>query len=214
LGEARPLDLGVLSPGARATLELLGVFTLELGFYLGGGTAIALYLSHRRSVDLDWFRAQPFDAAAVGRGLLALGATVDQVTIAEGTLHAQVGGTAVSFLEYRYPNLVDPQRVRSPEFLLASLDDLACMKLGALLQRGERKDYFDLYALLDRGYTLEGLAFLFERKFGFEATSSLARAVVYFDDAEASPDPVALWPGLTWQRVKDGLRAAMRAFAG
>ena len=83
-----------------------------------------------------------------------------------------------------------------------------------VIVRGERKDYFDLFALTERGYSLERIVMLFEKKFGFDAASSLVRAAAYFDDAEDTPDPVALWPDLSWQRVQDGLRDAVRQFAG
>jgi hypothetical protein len=203
-----------LAGGTRAALDLVAALTRDHGFYLAGGTAIGLYLGHRRSVDLDWFRAEPFDPTALLNELRSLGATVEQVVAAEGTLHVRVDETVVSFLQFSYPLLEEPSMIEEGGFLLAGLDDLACMKLAALLQRAERKDYFDLYAFLQRGYTLRELATSFERKFGFEATSSLARAAVYFDDAEGTPDPVALWPDLTWGRVKDGLREAVRELAG
>ena len=138
---------------------------------------------------------------------------MDQVAAAEGTLHLRVDDTAVSFLQYAYPMLEPPALAEDAGFLLAGLGDLACMKLSALLQRAERKDYFDLYAFVESGFSLRRLADLFERKYGFEATGSIARAAVYFDDAEGTPDPVALWPDLSWTRVKEGLRAAVRELA-
>jgi hypothetical protein len=195
-------------------LERVAEITRGRGFYLAGGTAIALRLGHRRSLDLDWFRAEAFDPAALLETLRERAAGVEEVALAEGTLHARIAGTATSFLQYRYPLLEPLDSVDRGQFFLASLDDLACMKVAAMLQRGERKDYFDLFALLERGQSLGAIAVLFERKFGFEATSSLVRAAAYFDDAEGTPDPVVLWPDLSWQRVQDGLRDAVRRFAG
>lgn len=208
------LHLDVLSAGARATLERVAEVTRSHGFYLAGGTAIALRLGHRRSLDLDWFRADTFDPTTLLEALRALDATVEEVALAKGTLHARIAGTATSFLQFRYPLLAPLDSATQDRFLLARLDDLACMKVAAMLQRGERKDYFDLFALLEHGYSLDEIVVLFERKFGFDAASSVVRAAVYFDDAEGTPDPVALWPGLSWQRVQDGLREAVRRFAG
>jgi hypothetical protein len=212
-GYPHRVDLEVLAPAARAALGRLARFTSEHGFYLGGGTAIALWLGHRRSVDLDWFRDEAFDASSLLRELREAGTRLEMVAVAEGTLHGLIEEVAVSFLAYRYPALTERLAVGEPAFRIASLDDLACMKLAALLQRGEKKDYFDLFALLDRGETLQRLFGLFERKYGFDPTGSLLRAAIYFDDAEGTPDPVSLWPGLTWDRVKEGLRDAVRRFA-
>ena len=76
-----------LSPGTRSALELVAPLARRRGFYLVGGTAIALHLGHRRSVDLDWFRAEAFDPTALHAQLRSLRAGVDQVAAGPGVLY-------------------------------------------------------------------------------------------------------------------------------
>jgi hypothetical protein len=117
-------------------------------FYLGGGTALAIHLGHRRSVDFDWFTQEHItDPLRLAQDLNDQGIVFVTRSIERGTLHGSVSGVQVSFLEYRYP-LLQPL-VAWPMFgcTLASPEDLACMKLSALAQRGAKKDFIDIYAL-------------------------------------------------------------------
>jgi hypothetical protein len=124
--------LEVLSTVQKKVLRQLGPIMTQRGFHLVGGTALAIYFGRRHSVDLDWFTgehiAEPLRFAQELRG-----ASVSFVTaqIGRGTLHGSVSGVRVSFLEYRYPLLKVSVAWQEFGCLLASLDDLACMKLSA-----------------------------------------------------------------------------------
>jgi hypothetical protein len=120
-------------PGPQQrTLRTAGPFATQAGFYLAGGTAIAIQIGHRRSVDLDWFTPgaipDPMRLAADIRDSVGEFTVTDT---AEGTLHGQADGVKFSFLEYRYAALVEP--VDWPEYgcRLAGLEDLTYMKLSA-----------------------------------------------------------------------------------
>lgn len=168
-------------------------------FYLAGGTGLALQLGHRMSVDLDLFTAQHFDPRAVRDALRhAGGFRVDQ--IAEGTLHAEVGGVQLTFLRYDYPLLFASSRFK--ELTVASARDIACMKLEALSSRGSRRDFVDLYFVLQR-IQLRELLEWFERKYASAAPNQvhLAKAMTYFADAELEPMPRMLRP-VDWKQIR------------
>lgn len=118
------------------------------GCYLGGGTAIAIHLGHRRSLDFDWFSATPLgDPLTLAAALRADGVPLEVLEIARGNLHASVRGVRMTFLEYDYQHLVPPLTWPLFECRIASLDDLAAMKLSAIAGRGSRKDFVDIFAL-------------------------------------------------------------------
>jgi hypothetical protein len=204
--------LEVLSADQRRVLDRLAPLVDHHGFYLAGGTGIALRLGHRESHDFDWFRKEVFDPVGLHRELAEL-LTTEEVTTATGTLHARLDGVRVTFLAYGYPLLEETSSLPSPAIEVASLDDLAAMKLAALLQRGERKDLYDIDAVLLDHRSLEELVATFERKFGFDATASLLRALTYFDDAEGTPDPRLLDERLSWGRTCARLVEAVRRYA-
>ncbi len=198
----------------QAVLRRLGPVASEEGFYLGGGTAIALHLGHRRSVDFDWFTgARISDPMRLAQALRDQGLDFATGQIDRGTLHGAVAGVRVSFLEYRYP-LLEPL-VPWPDYglALASLDDLACMKLSAIAQRGAKKDFIDLYALLMKHAPLKRLLGCYQKKYATEDTAHLLYALTYFDDAERQRTPELLWD-LDWEAVKHTVRQAVKEVAG
>jgi hypothetical protein len=135
-------------------------------FYLGGGTALAIHLGHRRSVDFDWFtRERIADPLHLARDLNNQDIAFVTGNIERGTLHGSVSGVQVSFLEYRYP-LLQPL-VAWPMFgcTLASPEDLACMKLSALAQRGAKKDFVDIYALGIKYCSLSDMLGWYQQKY-------------------------------------------------
>ena len=210
---ARPkLHLEILDEAQRRLLLELTDFAESHDFYLAGGTALALRLGHRRSVDFDWFRALDFDPIELARELQKT-ITHDAISTAPGTLHTLIAGVRVTFLAYDYPLLEPVETAAEPPVPLASLDDLATMKLAAVLQRGERKDLYDLDVLLLDHRNLAELIGGFERKYGFDGTVSLLRALAYFDEADATPDPELLDERLSWTQTRRRLTEAVRSFA-
>jgi len=116
-------------------------------FYLAGGTALALHLGHRRSVDLDFFSADPFNQDLLVATLQAL-PEFSLVAKSTQTLHLNVSGTKVSFIGYSYPLLFPLELFRG--LAVADVRDIACMKLSALASRGSRRDFIDLYVAAQR----------------------------------------------------------------
>lgn len=201
----------VLPDALRRVLRLVGPRLSAAGFYLVGGTAVAIHLGHRQSADLDWFRFDPIeDPLALAGELSASGPEWRVEGLAPGTLHARVDHIAVSLLRYAYPLLAP--LVDWPEYgcRLASLEDLGCTKLAAIAQRGAKKDFFDLHALLQAGQTLSRLLQAFTRKYPSVDPAPVLVGLCYFDDADLDPDPVRL-TSPAWETVREEIHQATRS---
>jgi hypothetical protein len=172
------------------------------GFYLAGGTALTIYFGHRQSVDLDWFSADAIpDPLILAQRLRDAGLAFETGQTAPGTLYGQAAGVRMSFIEFRYPLLQTLQPWAETGVVLASLDDLACMKLSAVAQRGSRKDFYDVHALLTRHRPLNELLALYRQKFQVSDITPVLYGLAYFDDAEQEPEPLML-AKTSWKQVK------------
>lgn len=183
-------------------LRQIGPALGRLGFYLGGGTALAIQIGHRTSVDLDFFSRDPFDPGAVSEALRE--ARID--LIEAGTVRAWMDRTKVECFHYPYPLVGDLVEVPGIEDLkMASMLDIALMKVAAIGQRGAKKDFLDLYAI-SRTYQLADLFARAPEKFGNRfATMHFLKSLVWFKDADPEPDPPN-WQGPDWDKVKDFFR--------
>jgi hypothetical protein len=207
------LHVEILPREQQAVLRQLGRPASECGFYLGGGTAIAAHLGHRQSQDLDWFTAERIeDPLALARELQERGAELRVEGIGRATLHGDVRGVRASFLEYRHPTLTPPVVWPDVGCQIASLDDLAAMKLLAVDQRGEKRDFVDIQALGADARPLAEMLDLFRRKFGIEDVSRVLYSLTFFGDAEGDPMP-KMMTDITWDQVKADIRAWVKAIA-
>jgi Nucleotidyl transferase AbiEii toxin, Type IV TA system len=177
--------------------------------YLGGGTAVAVHLHHRRSADLDFFyhhASVDLDELAARLGRLGAFATTHR---APGTLRGLFERTKVEFL---HADEVCPQHLLEEPSVVAGLPiagrrDLMAMKLKVIGDRGEQRDYFDVMSLdQERIVSLEDGVALFLARYDLDpaddALRHLVRALGYLDDVEEdqalpmSKRELAEW----WQR--------------
>ena len=173
---------------------------------LVGGTALALHIGHRKSVDLDLFGS--FDENMSFRSLL-LNAGYAADGSETGTVQTlKVNGVKVDFVNYPYPWL--NEGVSEAGMTLADIHDIAAMKLSAAANRGRKKDFIDIAFLLDK-FSIEDLFDLYQRKFSVSEYSFALRGLTYFDDAEDDPMPEMLIP-VTWKDVKRKIESAVREF--
>ena len=172
-------------------------------FYLAGGTALALQLGHRKSVDLDFFISKlPLHEKILDN----LGGKEITILLSDETgLNIKLENTKVSFLQYPYP-MLEPN-IDYDGIKLAGILDIACMKLNAVTQRGEKKDFYDLFEIFKR-YSLEDILIAFAKKFEKYNYQKIAilKSLIYFDDAEISPEPILL-SNVSWGEVKRELIA-------
>lgn len=194
--------------------ELGPLATQRYGFRLAGGTALAVYFGHRKSEDFDWFIERPIgDAHRLAREIQDHGLSWTSEHVGRGTLHGRIRGIRVSFLEFRYPLLGEPVPWEDFQTALLSLDDIACMKLSAIAQRGARKDFVDLCALLERHRELPEFLDLYRKKFSMDDIGHLLYSLSYFDDAEREPMPEMLW-NVSWNDLKNRLQEHVGSWTG
>lgn len=184
-------QLTILPPAQRKLWpELLKA--PELGFVLYGGTAIALRLGHRRSVDFDFFSDQPLNREAIESAFPFLArATVLQEERQTLSVVVPYGDAEHSHVKVSFFGTINIGRVGQPDITkdgvlqVASLDDLMATKLKVILQRAEAKDYQDIAAMIRAKVSLaRGLAAA-RTLFGphFQPSESL-KALVYFRDGD------------------------------
>ncbi len=196
----------ILSKRQARVLARIGSELTAGEFYLAGGTAVALQLGHRRSVDLDWFTTGPLEQPlAVAQQLRETGIPFVTEQVAPGTLHGRVSGVRVSLLEYRYPLLRPPLRWPAGRTAIASLTDLAAMKLAGAAQRGAKKDLIDVYALARKFAPVQRMVRWYQEKYQLEDTAHLLYSLAYFDDADRERSPKLLWD-VDWPAIKRALR--------
>jgi hypothetical protein len=186
----------------RRVLEKLGAVAAARGFYLAGGTAIALQLGHRESVDLDWFTQERIPNPELLAGLLKEdGIDFKMGATGREALHGTVKGVRVSFIHYPYPTQKEKTQSKGGEFYLASLDDLAAIKLSTVSQRGHRKDFVDIYALGEKHAPFPDLLKQYCLKFKVDNAPQVFYGLSYFVDAENTVMPRMLWP-VKWPAIK------------
>ena len=193
-----------LSEEQRRTLDRLRPPSERLGLYLAGGTAIAIHLEHRRSHDLDLFSRTPdLDLERVRSTLVEL-PNSEVTSMTDATLALRVDGVPVDVVRYPYP-LLNSTSPGPGTFPIASLEDLATMKLAATARRGIRRDFWDLYEIFQSvNVTLPGSLASYSRRFGVKESDlyHVIRSLTFFEDAEAD----SLMPdGLTeekWGKIK------------
>jgi hypothetical protein len=202
-GASVKLHHEVLGRSQRSVLPHLAPLAGRLGFYLAGGTALALQLGHRRSVDFAWFRENPIDdPLRLAAGLRTSAFRFETDRVEKGTLHGRAGGVRVSFLEYGYPLLRPPREVEG--LRLAALEDIAAMKLAAVAQRGSKKDFVDVFAL-GRHFGLGDMLAFYGKKYGVEDVGHVLVALAYFDDADRERTPMLL-KRQSWPAIKTAIR--------
>lgn len=195
----------ILDAQRRAFLPALA-WVREEGFYLAGGTALALQIGHRDSIDFDFFKEGGFDAEQLfDRLRAATDLPIVKVQEERNTLGVVIdAGIKVSFMRYPY-SLLKPL-LRADHMDLANLADIGCMKLSAITGRGTMKDYVDLYFILQR-MPLQELLALCAVKLPQLDRGFILKALAYFDDLE--PEPILYVPGqaVAFDAVKRFLRA-------
>ena len=202
LGQQMKFHLEGLPKKQVNVLKLLGSHAQSRGYYLGGGTAISSYFGHRMSVDLDWFISTRMeDALLLAQELRDAKLNFVTAQTAPGTLHGSIAQIRVTFLEYKYPLLKSPVFWNEMNCSLASLEDLACMKLSAIAQRGARKDFCDIYALGIKHIPLKDMLTLYSKKFHIQDLGHVLYGLAYFDDAESERMPKMLWD-VKWAEIK------------
>lgn len=167
-------------------------------FNLAGGTALALQIGHRISVDLDFFGNIDFESIEILDAVQDI-AEVSIISQSRAILILNTSGVKTDFVRYRYP-LLQPVNEIDGIRLLSTLD-IGAMKLAAITNRGRKRDFFDLFFLLQT-YTLRNLFDAYNAKYRDGSEFLVLKSVTYFEDAEEDDIPAVFDTSLSWELVK------------
>ena len=195
------LKVGILAEKQQKLFEVLNRQKWINDYYLAGGTGLALFLGHRQSVDFDFFSKSPFSNDVLSERLAKIGSYV-KLSEQKNTLHGIIDDINISFLEYKYPLLEKP--IIEKNMRIACIKDIACMKLSAIVSRGNKKDFVDIFYILKK-YSLEELLHLYSEKYNqHNYEYVLLKSLVYFADAEEDPMPRML-EKIDWETIKKSI---------
>ena len=176
-------------------------------FFLVGGTALALQIDHRLSIDLDFFSIEPFDNQQLESYLsIQYGFSTDYV--ATNTLKGFVQNVKVDFLTHAYP-LVRPL-IQNEGLSLASIEDIGAMKLNAIAHSGNRqKDFYDLFFILEH-YSLEDFLSAYQTKYTNSNPIIPLKGVTWFEDIDFEIERPMLKRKVSFDQVKKRLLEATK----
>lgn len=197
---------------AQASLAVLGKSkVLPLQTYLAGGSGLALYLGHRISIDFDFFTPEHFNQETLASKLSQHG-NFSTTTINPDTLLGIFNETKFSIFRYQYPLLFPTNDCQGIQ--VADKRDIAAMKVAAVMDRGTKKDFIDLYFLAKTGILLADSLELYNKKYGSLASNlySILKSFTYFVDAESSEMPKMILP-VYWEAVKEYFQTETKKLA-
>lgn len=193
----------------KEILEKIKTIDLLDDFYLTGGTALALQIGHRESIDLDFFTHKDFSPQTLQIQLEKIG-RLENLSLEKGTLNCFLENTQIQFLHYPY-NMLEG-KIAWEGIYLSSVLDISCTKIITISQRGSKKDFIDLYFVLKK-YDLPFLFTKLKEKYpqtGYNEIH-LLKSLVYFEDAQHQPLP-KMHVKIDWEEVKEDIKNKVRKF--
>ena len=192
-------DPFIIEPHTFELISQLQAIQALKEFYLVGGTALALQLGHRNSIDIDLFTKNDFSVedllSAVEKHF-----SVQSTFRTNNTLLSFVENVKVDFIRHAYPFVLQP--ITEDGITYLSKEDIAAMKLNAISNSGKRlKDFIDVYFLLEHFSLSEMIGFYTIKYPNFNPLIAL-KAINYFDDIDPSIDPPKLKAKLTLSEIK------------
>ncbi len=176
------------------------------GFHLVGGTALALQLGHRNSIDIDPFTQQDIHAKNL-TSFLTTKFTARFDYEGSNTLLSNINNIKVDFIKHPYQYIYPPITEEGITFL--SKEDIAAMKLNAIINSGQRlKDFIDIYFLLEHFSVRDMLAF-FEKKYPNTNPLIALKAINYFGDIDETMDAPGMPKPLPLKKIKQRINDAV-----
>jgi len=196
-----------------ATLELIKSLQQKEylhGFYLVGGTALAVYYNHRVSIDIDLFSNFDFDANNLLENIQQ-DYNYQLHSTAQNTLKGRINDINVDIIAHRYPYINEPGKVDG--VYLLSVPDIIAMKLNAISISGQRvKDFVDIYFALKK-YSIFEIIQFYQKKYSQENSVHVLKSLIYFDDVNPRNWPIMIEDSkLEWSKVKEEIEKEVLAF--
>lgn len=194
------LHTATVHPATLALLKQIMTLPDFQQFNLVGGTSLSLQIGHRISIDLDLFTEREYDNSIVLKALKPLG-HVETIVDKPPFLQVRLDDVKLDFLKFPYSFIQDYVEVEG--IRLVSIENIAVMKLMAIARRGVKKDFIDLYFILQR-YSLLELVQLFEAKLPNVDMFHILKSLTYFGDADPDADPKMLID-VSWATIKKSI---------
>ncbi|MBA4411624.1 MAG: nucleotidyl transferase AbiEii/AbiGii toxin family protein [Bacteroidota bacterium] len=196
------MHIQIFNPDQFQILPLVKQFKKE--FYLVGGTAIALHIGHRRSIDFDLFKFSPIKPQSIIQNISSFNFKYAVTRRVAEQLNVNINN--VKFTFYQYPFKINATEKLDDILRLPSLLDLAAMKAYALGRRSKWKDYVDLYFILKDHFSIQQISDRTAELFGQLFSEKLFRAQLsYFDDIDYSEPVEFLVPVLSNEEIRSFL---------
>ena len=196
-------------------LRLNSIAEMKLS-YLGGGTALALVLEHRRSEDLDFFLMEGFDDLAFKKAIQTRGMASTVVNQTHDHSELIIQSIKVDLIRERIPLKFPLKPVGSniKNLKMADPRDIGRMKIMSIGSRGNKKDFVDLYCLTRKIIPLESLlALAMEEDHGIRYSKLLfLKGLVDFEEADQEGKLPILWD-ISWEEVKKSLTDEVKHIA-
>lgn len=196
------MHIEIFDPRQKELLPHLSVFNRS--FYLVGGTAIALYLGHRRSIDFDLFTKSTLVKHRLKKKLTQLPFSHSVIFEDVDQLHLLINNVKTTFFQYPYP--IQHSKKDSAYFSMPSLLTLAAMKAFALGRSAKWKDYVDLYFIIKDHYRIEEISSESKKIFGDLFSEKLFRQqLAYHKDIDYTEEVEYLTTPVSDKIIKDFL---------
>ncbi|MBR4199588.1 MAG: nucleotidyl transferase AbiEii/AbiGii toxin family protein [Bacteroidales bacterium] len=181
----------ILNDKQKELLPLMAKFRRE--YYLVGGTAIALHVGHRRSIDFDMFKLSAINHKKNLERINESGFPYKVTRRVSEQMNLVVSDVKVTF--FQYPFDIEPTEKLESYFRLPSLIQLAAMKAYALGRRSKWKDYVDIFFLLKNYFTISEISKCATEIFGELYSEKMFRTqMCYFEDVDYSEEVEYLIP--------------------
>ena len=190
----------------KPTLELLKQLQQTAMFNelrLVGGTSLALQIGHRTSIDIDLFGTIDADELEINSVLSGIG-SLRQLKSSKNIHIYLLNNVKVDIVNYIYPWLAAP--IKHDGLLLASIEDIAAMKIAAITGRGSKKDFIDIYFILKQ-MNLEQIMGYYQSKYCDGSLLMALKSIIYFEDANKDEMP-NMFSDVNWEDIKSFINSA------
>ena len=195
------LHYETVDEGTLGLLKQLQSLSILSEMRLVGGTSLALQIGHRKSIDIDLFG----NLSAEYENLIDELKTIGEVVPLKNSknIHSLlINNIKVDIVNYEYEWLTN--KITTENIQLATIEDIAAMKLNAIIGRGSKKDFIDLFFIL-KNYSLATIMEFYTKKYNDGYTFLVLKSLTYFEDADMEEMPF-MFNDIDWQTVKDNIK--------
>ena len=210
----KPKHFDILSEEQKQIFSKLN-FTKEYGFYLAGGTALAFYLNHRTPQDFDFYSQKTFEKLKLSKLFEKYykNFEIEIIRDTSNSFEVRVKNTHLSFFHYPYELIRKLNSFR--EVYIASLEDITAMKIIFIVQRGNFRDFIDIYFLI-KNFGLESIIEWTKEKYYFYSVILILKGLTCFKDAEKTikenKSRIKVFDDTKWKGVKNFILKEVRKF--